>query len=165
LVIDPNNSDRAITRSTLYQRKKVEDPDTGEIISRNALYQRKKVEDPDTGEMISRNAFYQRKQRQSEPLVIDPNNSDRAITKNALYQRKKVEDPDTGEMIPKSTLYGRQRRKRQKKVDISHFTPIIPNQNNVINIATDTEHDDEVIQQALLNDAKEQDGDKKPRAK
>ncbi len=73
-----------------------------------------------------------------QALAIDTKNSEKKITKNAL----------------------RQRQKRQKKEYGSYF---IPNQNNVIN--TDTEHDDEAIQQALLDDAKEQDGDKKPRAK
>ncbi|EKQ58827.1 hypothetical protein MOU_20900 [Xanthomonas citri pv. malvacearum str. GSPB1386] len=47
----------------LAKRKKVIDPETGQIVSRNTLAGRQKVIDPETGQTVSKAALAKRKKR------------------------------------------------------------------------------------------------------
>ncbi|MEP9466198.1 hypothetical protein, partial [Xanthomonas euvesicatoria] len=86
-----------IPNSMLAKRKKVIDPETGQIVSRNTLAGRKKVIDPETGQTVSKAALAKRKK------VIDPETG-QIVSRNTLAGRKKVIDPETGQTVSKAAL-------------------------------------------------------------
>ena len=59
-VTDPNTGE-VVTVGTLSSRRKVIDPNTGEVITAGALSNRRKVVDPNTGEVITAGALAQRR--------------------------------------------------------------------------------------------------------
>ncbi|XET93107.1 hypothetical protein ACCQ25_22740 (plasmid) [Xanthomonas campestris pv. olitorii] len=102
-VIDPETG-QIVSKAALAKRKKVIDPETGQTVSKAALAKRKKVIDPETGQTVSKAALAKRKK------VIDPETG-QTVSKATLAKRKKVIDPETGQTVSKAALAGRKKRR------------------------------------------------------